>query len=390
MTSLLGARKRAEEFAAAIDSSGEQATPAPAELTELVELVGTLRSSTELPRPRPEFTATLREQLLAEAERSLAEDATLSLRPRRRGVRERRLALLASSFVLVGGSAGMAVAAQDALPGDALYPIKRGLENARADLARDDDAKGHDLLTQADRRLAEVQGIVGTPAESRVPVTIDDFTAQADDGTQLLLATYEETQDEQVLTDIRTFAQGALVTLQEVATSAEADHQDDLADAAATLLEIAGRATAACPVCAEGEPALEMPQPFLAAEEANRALDASRRAELDNDHPPLPGSKEAGQDAGQDAREDAGQDAGQGDRQGDGQGQDAPGDTPGSEEEPQEPPSDDGLLPDIGGGSDGAGDQGGTKGDRGLRGTLDDTTEPMLPGLDPLLESLLP
>ncbi len=58
MTSHLGARKRAEEFAAAIDPSSRQATPASDELDALVSLVGTLRS-TERGRPRPVFAATL-------------------------------------------------------------------------------------------------------------------------------------------------------------------------------------------------------------------------------------------------------------------------------------------------------------------------------------------
>lgn len=398
MTSLLGARKRAEEFAAAIDSPGTQPNPASPELRELVDLVGTLRSAPELPRPRPEFTAALREQLVAEAQRSLAEDATLTLHPRRRGARERRLALLASSFVLVGGSAGMAVASQDALPGDALYPIKRGIEKAQADLSRDDAAKGHDLLAQADRRLTEVQGLVGTSAESRVPGTVDDFTSQAQAGSALLLTAFDESQDGDVVVELRSFARDSLATLQEVAASAEGEHQDDLADAAAALLRIDGQATAACPTCAEGEPALEMPPLFLAAEEANRALDATRRAQLGNDHPPLPdaGTK-GGQGVPPQGQEQPGQEPPQGtDATDPGKGGGQPQDDGGLL------PDDGGLLPDLGGTDkggqgggqgDGQGDQGDTGGkqrDRGLLGDVNDGAKQLLPGLDPLLDSLLP
>ena len=55
---------------------------------------------------------------------------------RTRGKRERRLVAVASAAVLLGGTAGMATAAQNALPGEALYPIKRGIEKAEAGLSR--------------------------------------------------------------------------------------------------------------------------------------------------------------------------------------------------------------------------------------------------------------
>ena len=388
MTSLLGARKRAEEFAAAIDPSDERSTTASPELVELVELVGTLRVH-EQPVLRPDFSTTLRAQLVAEAERTLAQDASLALRPRRRGTRERRLALLASSVVLVGGSAGMAVAAQGSLPGDALYPIKRGLEKAQTEVSRNDTSKGHDLLAQADHRLAEVQGIVGTDAETRVADTIEDFNAQATAGSDLLLGSFEETQDAQLVTDVRTFARDALSTLQTVAASADAESQDDLADAAAVLLDIDASATGACPECAEGEPALQLPQPFLAAEEANRALDraadAGRRTQLDNNHPPLPGSSGSTPDGRSKDADKGGSDAPSTDGQTDQGGttdEDAGSD-------------DGGLLPDLGGtGDKGDGDKGdgGKKTrDKGLLGTVDDATTQLFPeGLDPLLDSLLP
>ena len=387
MTSLLGARKRAEEFAAAIDPSDERSTTASPELAELVELVGTLRVH-EQPAPRPDFSTTLRAQLVAEAERTLAQDAGLALRPRRRGTRERRLALLASSVVLVGGSAGMAVAAQGSLPGDALYPIKRGLEKAQTEVSRNDTSKGHDLLAQADSRLTEVQGIVGTDAEVRVADTIQDFTEQATTGSTLLIDSFEESQDAQLVTDVRSFARDALDTLQAVATSADAESQDDLADAAAALLDIDSLATAACPECAEGQPALQMPLPFLAAEEANRALDravdAGRRTQLDNNHPPLPGSSGSVPDGRSKDADKGGSDIpgtdGQTDQDGDTTDEDAGG-------------SDDGgLLPDLGGKGDGDKGDGGKKTrDKGLLGTVDDATTQLFPeGLDPLLDSLLP
>ena len=50
----------------------------------------------------------------------------------------------------------MAVAAQDALPGDGAYLIKRVIEGAQSTLTVDQVTKGETLLANASGRLAEV------------------------------------------------------------------------------------------------------------------------------------------------------------------------------------------------------------------------------------------
>ena len=55
----------------------------------------------------------------------------------------------------------MATAAQNAMPGEALYPIKRGIEKAEAGLSLGSAARGRDLLHQATGRLGEAEGLVG-------------------------------------------------------------------------------------------------------------------------------------------------------------------------------------------------------------------------------------
>ena len=288
MTSLLSAKKRAEEFAAVVDGGADPAGLRP-ELAELVGVVGSLRGevlSGAHPVPRAAFTTMLREQLMAEALTSLAQDNVLTLPPRRKGSRERRLALVASSMVLVGGTAGMAAAAQNALPGEALYPIKRGLENAQAQLAADDGARGQDLLAAADSRLVEVQGLFDSSASlSQVPATIDDFTAQALEASGLLLDEYAETGDPAIIAELRAFAADNLDELQELAKTASAEHQDELAMAADALMTIDRQAEAACPTCTTGLESLEMPTLFLTAVEAKDAMEAVQRVQLYNDHP---------------------------------------------------------------------------------------------------------
>ena len=180
MIALTRSRQRAEEFAALVDDtraplrpvSNESAASASArELDRLVGVVAVMRreaSADEAARPQPAFAADLRERLMAEAVEVLTpQQAALVLPPRTRGTRERRLVAAATAAVLLGGTAGIAAAAQGSLPGEALYPIKRGIEDARVGLATSPGAEGRQLLAHASDRLAEVQGLVAAGPRCR-------------------------------------------------------------------------------------------------------------------------------------------------------------------------------------------------------------------------------
>ena len=64
----------------------------------------------------------------AETELVAAPDPSYARCPGAPRRRNRRLGTAAASLVIVGGTAGMAAAASGALPGEPLYPIKRGIE----------------------------------------------------------------------------------------------------------------------------------------------------------------------------------------------------------------------------------------------------------------------
>lgn len=284
MTSLLSAKKRAEEFAAAVDGRGQQSALRP-ELRQLVDVVGALRTTADS-TPRPEFSASLRERLMTEAATALVPGAPLALPARRHGTRERRLAVAASAFVLVGGTAGMAAAAQNALPGDPLYPLKRGLERAQADLSTSSASKGADLLSQAGGRLAEAEALWTERQDADAFAdSIDAFSAQAVEGSALILDSFDESRDPALVESVRTFAAESLATLQEIARTAPATAQDELALAATRLQEIDRRATEACSTCAAELPVLQLPASFLTASEVAAALDRAGQAVLRNNHP---------------------------------------------------------------------------------------------------------
>jgi len=215
------------------------------------------------------------------------QNAGLALPVRTRGKRERRLVAVASAAVLIGGTAGMAAAAQDSLPGEALYPLKRGIEKAELGLSMSSTGRGHDLLRQASDRLDEAQGLVdqrsalGTP---RVPDTVAAFTTSARNGSDMLLASYAESRDPKTVAAVRAFTAAALAQVSALNQTAPADAQPGLRDAAIALRDIDAQATRLCDTCSD-LPALKVPAMFLASAEVDRAMQRFQAAQPDNSHP---------------------------------------------------------------------------------------------------------
>lgn len=290
MTSLFQARRSAEELAAAIDGEPGSTRARTPETESLLELVGALRAHDPV-RPREAFSADLRERLMAEAETALQPGAgSLRLPPRERGPLERRLAVAASAFVIIGGTTTMGAAAQSALPGEALYPIKRGIERAEAQLNTSPAGKGRDVLGQASDRLVEVEGLLSAGSDSalpRVSETLAQFGASATEGAHLLFESYRESGDPESIVEVRRFTTTSIASLESLSDDVPASAQPELTAAAIVLQDLDAQATALCSGCAVDLPVVEVPDVLLARAEADRALQqasASVRA-LDNNHP---------------------------------------------------------------------------------------------------------
>ena len=280
MTVPFTARRRAEEFDALVGRAAPAARPPgrdtgrPAgrdteRYADLLAVVAELRAVPPV-RPRPEFTASLRERLMAEAETALvagparvrAEEARLVL-PVRPRARDRRLATLLGGAALIGATTSMAVAAQTALPGDSLYPVKRAIEDARTGLAAEDADKGAQLLASARGRLDEADQLARTSSPTRgaaVAATLVDFDAQATEAADLLLAAYAETGDEETIRSLRTFTDESLDGLGALARTVPESARDEVEAAGTHLAQIDARAATACPAC--GGDAATLP-PFL-------------------------------------------------------------------------------------------------------------------------------
>lgn len=242
----------AEEFDALV-SGAAGGTEAHA---ELLELVAALRAVPPV-SARPEFVSSLRTQLVAAAERepARAEQAlAVRLTPRqRRGSRERRLAAVIGGFAVVSATGSMAMASQDALPGDVLYPVKRAIENAQTNLQPDGAAKADALISHAEARLDELQSLVSRDRSAEeINATLQDFTDQARQASEFALDDYAATGKSDRIADLRAFAGESMDALAGLGPVVPSDSRSLLITATQTIRQIDAAAWEACPSCADG------------------------------------------------------------------------------------------------------------------------------------------
>lgn len=248
MSPVFAPRRRAEEFDSLVARS---ATGEDTQFAELLEVVSALRA-VPAPEARPEFVSDLRAQLMLAAETQLVPaDDRLTL-PTRRPARERKLAVAVGGLAIVGATTSMAMAAQSALPGDLLYPLKRAIENAEAGISVSDGQRGSTLLATASGRLDEVTALArdGASDEAAIEDTLSTFTVQATEAAQLLLDDYEKTGDETSISELRDFTGSSMDTLAELEAVIPAGARDELLHAAGVLTQIDAEAARACPQCA--------------------------------------------------------------------------------------------------------------------------------------------
>ena len=86
--------------------------------------------------------------------------------------------LLITLLVFLFGGAGMtALAAQAALPGDVLYPIKTSMEQAQLALSASPAGRANLQMEFAERRLLEIAGLIEEDQFQEIPAATDRFEA---------------------------------------------------------------------------------------------------------------------------------------------------------------------------------------------------------------------
>lgn len=267
MNPVFGSRRRADEFDRLLSRSSASPSASPdiktAAYGDLLQVVDTLRAA-PAPTIRPDFSADLRARLMLAAEGALAPDTAEQSAARRapavrRTPRERRIVAAVGGFAIVSATASMAVAAQSALPGDTLYPLKRAMENAQAGVQRDADGKGTTLLDNAAGRLDEVDALSRSGEDGEaIATTLDDFTSQATEASDLLLGDYASTGHASSIEELRSFTADSMGTLTNLQGLIPDDARASLIEATQAINAIDVQAQSLCPACTD-LPIMETP-----------------------------------------------------------------------------------------------------------------------------------
>ncbi|MER8046032.1 DUF5667 domain-containing protein [Streptomyces sp. NPDC094032] len=249
MIANVSAHRRANAFAQALEdrtpegAAAEQseATAEPAEHGRLLALANGLG---ELPKPQmdPEVKVVQRAQLVAAMEAMFAEGSASAaptvpeqrtaggkgahrasplrkLRPRSRWTKG-----LAAGGLTVGVAAGafsgVAAASSDALPGDSLYGLKRGMEDLKLGMADDDADRGGIYLDQASTRLSEARrlmergrlGDLDHESLGEIRRVLSGMEHDASEGHRLLRQAYERDGEIGPMARLNSFAQSHRAT----------------------------------------------------------------------------------------------------------------------------------------------------------------------------------
>ena len=258
MSPVFATQRRAEEFNSLVESpTGALDGTRYADILTLVEQLRDL----EPPAPRPDFTLALREQLMAAADTVLlpaperAPDTARLALPPRRTARDRRIAAAVGAAAIIGASTSVAVAAQSALPGEMLYPVKRLIENAQTEAHLSEAGKGASLLSNAADRLAEVTELSRTSdldEASTIADTLTAFSEQSLAASDLLLDDYEQTGDRSSVEELNDFTVSSMETLAQLEAVLPPGTREELQHAAQVLGQIDAAASRACPSCRGG------------------------------------------------------------------------------------------------------------------------------------------
>ncbi|KAF4410543.1 DUF5667 domain-containing protein [Streptomyces lycii] len=220
------AHRRANAFADALDEQSREDGTArqpgqSADDPEQGRLLEVAAGLGEVPAPAldPEVKTVQRAQLVAAVESMFAEDGGPAGRPvpeQRSGRHAHRASPLhrlkprsrwskgiAAGGLTVGVAAGafsgVAAASSDALPGDSLYGLKRGMENMELGFADDERDRGEIYLDQASTRLGEARrlmergrsGSLDHESLGAVRRALSGMRHDAAEGHRLLRSAYE-------------------------------------------------------------------------------------------------------------------------------------------------------------------------------------------------------
>jgi hypothetical protein len=196
-------RRQADDLQALLDGRRASSPAAAAGLADLVTLARSLAPAEHTPDDA--FRTALRGRLLTEAAARVPAPAVPAARARPSAPSRLRQLVATVAVASVVAGVGAAAASTRALPGDALYGLKRQIESAQLALARGDLGHGRELFEQADARLTEAERLTagegGSDPATRALVerALQQMAADVTAGAADLTEAYRETGDGQAM-----------------------------------------------------------------------------------------------------------------------------------------------------------------------------------------------
>lgn len=252
---MIGSRgsKDDEEFTAALAGRG----PRNSDIQQLVDLAESLCEAAV--EPSADFVVKLRAEIMADAATVLVVTAkparVHSRQPVAHPIR-RRLAAATAGTLATAGMIGIVASSAQAVPGEMLYPVKRGVESIQLATHRSDDARGSFQLSQATERLAEAQALAAkgdTQNTDLVVQSLSDFSDTASSGSEALFSDYASGGYDASINKVNTFATASSTTLSALSANFSPEALGALKAAATTVSDLAAQAAILCNACAKAE-----------------------------------------------------------------------------------------------------------------------------------------
>lgn len=243
----------AEAFADALEGR----VPTGGDVQQLVRLAESLCEAAV--DPSPDFVLSLRADLMADASSVLVVAPktlrTATTRPVPHPVRK-RLAAVTAGLLATAGIVGIVSSSAQALPGEMLYPVKRGVESIELALHRSDASRGSFQLSQATERLAEAGSLTkngDTRTDQLVVKSLTEFADQASVGSEALFSDYADSGSNASVDKVTKFATISSAVLASLSGRLSPNAADVFKVAASTVTDLASQATTLCAACNSAE-----------------------------------------------------------------------------------------------------------------------------------------
>lgn len=166
---------------------------------------------------------------------------------RRRPSVRKRFGVVVAAVAALAVLAGMAAtASRNALPGDALYGVKRVTESTGGIFTFGDQAEALRQLDLARTRIDEIETLMGRgtpPDPATVTAAIDDFDTATSNGTRLMLS-QDRTAGGSQLADLRTWAAAQSGRMEQLRTTMPQASMAEADDSIALLERVRARTEA--------------------------------------------------------------------------------------------------------------------------------------------------